>query len=106
MAGCVPVGLISDHHTTVQSELHGVGWRFGRGLPPGRRAAGLRQADGMTHKAQALQDRCGPAAANGGITSGSASTYIAALDSADGPPRQHPDRRTRVHNEALAAFTG
>ena len=34
------------------AELHDAGRRLHRGLPPGRRAVGRCQADGMTHKLQ------------------------------------------------------
>jgi len=44
-----PVGLPADYHGDPGAELHEIGRRWRRGLPPGRRAVGRCQADGMTH---------------------------------------------------------
>ncbi len=37
-----PVGLPADYHGDPGAELHEIGRRWRRGLPPGRRAVGLR----------------------------------------------------------------
>ena len=50
-----PVDLPKGYHTPGPgAELHKVGRWFRRGLPPGRRAVGLRQVDGMPHEPGAV----------------------------------------------------
>ena len=46
-------------HAVPGAELHEAGRRSHRGLPPGRRADGLRQVDGMPRKSQRARSRAG-----------------------------------------------
>lgn len=64
MAGCViPSASLTGYHTTARGQrLYHGGRRLRRGLPPGRRAVGLHQADGMTHKPRRGERRSKPGA--------------------------------------------
>ena len=50
-----PVDLPKGYHTPARGQsCTRIGRRFRRGLPPGRRAVGLRQVDGMPHEPGAV----------------------------------------------------
>ncbi len=49
-----PLDLPEGYHADPRAELHEAGYRLHRGLPPGWRAVGLRQVDGMPR-----EPRCG-----------------------------------------------
>ena len=92
-----PVVLPVGYHTTSrgQSSTRLAGGRLRRGLPPGRRAVGRCQADGMTHEPQrgwAEQTRSKPGANGLG----------APVTSRDARARTRSSGRTRRHQASAA----